>query len=87
MTNPETRDRYIVNSLIEEAITSRGFSRLFTNERLNRYRDELRNLPENDQLCLEAVWFYQNMLLGETKDMDDIIHAIQKIYENRAQLL
>ncbi len=75
------------DGIIEEAITSRGFSRLFTNERLNRYRDELRNLPENDQLCLEAVWFYQNMLLGETKDMDDIIHAIQKIYENRAQLL
>ncbi len=75
------------DGIIEEAITSRGFSRLFTNERLNRYRDELRNLPENDQLSLEAVWFYQNMLLGETKDMDDIIHAIQKIYENRAQLL
>jgi hypothetical protein len=38
-------------------------------------------------LTKEAVWFYQNMLLAERKDMDDIINAVQKIYENRKQLM
>lgn len=75
------------DGLIEEAISSRGYTRLFTKERLKRYREELHNLPDNDQLTLEVVWFFQNMLLAERSDMDDIIHAIQKIYENRKQLL
>ena len=30
---------------------------------------------------------FQNMLLAEKKDMDDIVNAIQKIYENRDQLI
>jgi len=75
------------DGLIEEAITSKGYQRLFSKERLNRYREELHHLPDNDQLTLEAVWFYQNMLLAERKDMDDIIRAIQKVYENRSQLV
>ena len=73
--------------LIEEAISSRGYKRLFSEQRLNRYRDELHHLPDNDQLTQEAVWFYQNMLLAERRDMDQIINAIQKIYEHRKELL
>jgi len=75
------------DGLIEEAITSRGYQRLFSAERLKRYRDELHHLPENDQLTGEAVMLFQNMLLAERKDMDDIILAIRKIYENRSQLV
>jgi len=75
------------DGLIEEAITSKGYKRLYTKERLKRYRDELHSLPDNDQLTLEAVWFYQNMLLAERQDMDDIVNAVQKIYENRDKLL
>ena len=75
------------DGLIEEAISSKGYTRLFTRERLNRYREELHNLPDNDQLTMEAVWFYQTMLLAEQSDMDDIVNAVQKIYENRKQLL
>ena len=75
------------DGLIEEAITSKGYTRLYSKERLNRYREELHNLPENDQLTMEMVWFFQNMLLAEQKDMDDIVNAILKIYENRKQLL
>ena len=72
---------------MEEAISSRGYKRLFSEQRLNQYREELHNLPENDQLTREAVWFYQFMLLADRKDMDDIISAIEKVYENRKQLL
>jgi len=75
------------DGLVEEAIKSRGYRRLFSKQRLNRYREELHHLPDNDQLTREAVWFYQHMLLAEKKDMDDIIHAVQKVYENRKQLL
>ena len=72
---------------MEEVLSSRGYKRLFPEERLKRYREELRELPENDQLTREAVWFFQNMLLGTRKDMDDIINAVRKIYDNRKQLL
>jgi len=75
------------DGLMEEALSSRGYKRLFSEQRLNQYREELHNLPDNDQLTREAVWFYQNMLLAERKDMDDIIHAVQKVYDNRKQLL
>jgi perosamine synthetase len=75
------------DGLMEEALNSTGYKRLFTKQRLDAYREELRNLPDNDQLTSEAVWFFQNMLLGERKDMDDIVNSIQKIYDNRQQLL
>jgi hypothetical protein len=52
---------------------------------LRKYRQEL-DYPANDQLCKEAVWFSQSMLLGSKADIDDIADAIQKIYENRNEL-
>jgi dTDP-4-amino-4,6-dideoxygalactose transaminase len=73
------------HGLIKEALNSRGFQRLFSKERIKRYWEE-NNYPDNDQLCEEAVWFTQNMLLGPKKDMDDIADAILKIYENRDKL-
>jgi perosamine synthetase len=75
------------DGLMEEALNSTGYKRLFSKQRLDDYREELHNLPDNDQLTSEAVWLFQNMLLGEQKDMDDIVNAVQKIYENRKQLL
>jgi len=75
------------DGLIEEAIGSRGYKRLFSEQRLKRYRDELHHLPDTDQLTEEAVMLFQNMLLAEPKDMDDIIAAVQKVYENRKLLL
>ena len=71
--------------LIEEALNSKGYKRLFSESRLKRYREE-NILPGNDQLCKEAVGFNQNLLLGDTEDMDDIINAITKIYEHRDEL-
>lgn len=74
------------DGLIEEALNSKSYQRLFTKERLEKYRRE-NVLPGNDQLCREAVWFTQNMLLGTREDMDDIADAIGKIYENRDKLV
>jgi dTDP-4-amino-4,6-dideoxygalactose transaminase len=73
------------DGLIEEALSSRGYKRLFSEQRLKRWREE-NILPGNDQLTKEAVTFYQSILLGNKSDMDDIVNAITKIYENRDSL-
>jgi len=73
------------DGLIEAALNSKNFKRSFSKERLDRYRKEL-DYPDNDQLCNEAVWFTQNLLLGTKSDMVDIADAILKIYENRDKL-
>lgn len=73
-------------ALIENAFNSRGYKRLFSESRLNRWREE-NVLPGNDQLCDEAVTFTQNILLGSRPDMEDIVKAIAKIQANRDQLV
>ena len=74
------------DGLIEEALNSKGYKRLFSEKRLNQWREE-NVLPGNDKLAREAVTFTQNILLGTKSDMDDIINAVTKIYENRKSLL
>jgi len=74
------------DGLIEEALNSRGYKRLFSEKRLKQWREQ-NHLPGNDQLAEQSVIFYQNMLLGSRSDMDDIINAITKVYENRNSLL
>lgn len=73
------------DGLIDEALNSRGFQRLYGSDRLNTWREE-NVLPGNDQLATEAVTFYQNVLLGTKTDMDDIVAAISKVYNNKALL-
>ena len=74
------------DGLIDEAFNSRGYKRLFSKERLDKWREE-NQLPGNDKLAGEAVLFYQSMLLGTRSDMDDIVNAVAKVYENRKSLL
>jgi perosamine synthetase len=72
--------------LFEEAFNSRGYKRLFSEARLKQWRDE-NQLPGNDLVCDEAVGLYQSILLGTMSDMDDIVNAIIKVYENRDSLV
>jgi perosamine synthetase len=72
--------------LFEEAFNSRGFRRLFTDSRIKQWREVNHNLPGNDKVCDEVVTFYQSILLGSRSDMDDIVNAIAKVYENRDAL-
>ena len=45
------------------------------------------NLPNVEAICGgEGAWIYQSVLLGEQHDMDDIVRAFEKVYENRAEL-
>jgi len=71
--------------IMDEALNSRGYKRLYGEKRLKQYREEL-VFPGNDQLCEEAVCLFQNMLLGSKQDMDDIVNAIKKIHDNKGKL-
>jgi dTDP-4-amino-4,6-dideoxygalactose transaminase len=43
--------------------------------------------PNSDVVCREqAVWLGQNLMLGETSDIDDIARAFEKLYEHRDAL-
>ncbi|MFN8241694.1 MAG: DegT/DnrJ/EryC1/StrS family aminotransferase [Bacteroidales bacterium] len=72
--------------LFRVTLSSRGFKRLFPEDRIRRWFEEV-SLPSNDRLCKEAVIIYQSMLLGSRQDMDDIVNAIWKIYRNRKELV
>jgi len=69
----------------ESTLRSSNFRKTYSKERLNRCREQ-NHCPDNDQLCKEAVWLSQNLLLGTKSDMDDIADAIRKVYENRDKL-
>ena len=48
---------------------------------------ERNHCPQNDKLTSEeSLWFFQNMLLGTTRDMDQIAEAVRKIQKNANQL-
>jgi perosamine synthetase len=68
---------------IKETFQSKNYKKMYTKEQLN-YEAYLKNnsCPLNDQLCNEAVWFTQNILLGSKADMDAIATAIEKIHTN-----
>src|SRR5208283_3300274 len=51
------------DGILDEAIASRGFKRLFSPERLKAYRDSLHDLKGNKLVCETTVGMTQNMLL------------------------
>ena len=43
--------------------------------------------PNCETICTtQGAWLSQNLLLGEQKDMDDIVRAFEKVHENRTNL-
>ena len=66
---------------LQDALSSRVFKAVYSAEDLDFAAYLERNkCPENDQLCEEAVWLPQNVLLGSKEDMDVIAAAIKKIH-------
>ena len=72
--------------LIEEALNSRVFEKLYSKQRLEKYREQ-NQCPESDRLSKEVMGFSGEFFLGTAKDMDDIADAILKIYDNRDKLV
>jgi dTDP-4-amino-4,6-dideoxygalactose transaminase len=72
-------------AFIQATLNSRGYRRIYPPELLDAWAD--RNAcPQNDRLCRTAVWFTQNMLLGDSNDMDQIAAAIRKIQQHAGAL-
>lgn len=82
---------YLANGLHKEPWTNyimnlKEYKKMYSPERLNKYREELK-LPKTDQVCGEMVMIWASgPLLGSQSDMDDIINAVMKVYDNRDQL-
>ena len=74
------------DGLLDEAISSRGFKRLWSSARLKAYRDSFQELKGNHQVCATTVAFSQTLLLAERRHMDHIIEAVRKIQTHSAEL-
>jgi dTDP-4-amino-4,6-dideoxygalactose transaminase len=74
------------DGLLDEAINSRGFKRLFSADRLKAYRESLEELKGNKQVCQTSVGVFQTLLLAERRDMDHIIEAIRRIQTHSTAL-
>jgi perosamine synthetase len=74
------------DGLLDEAIASRGFKRLWGTERLKAYRESFRELKGNKQVCETTVAVTQNLLLAGRDDLDHIAEAIRRIQTHSAAL-
>lgn len=74
------------DGLLDEAIASRGYKRLFSSERLKAYRDSLKELKGNRQVCATTVAITQNLLLSDRGAIGHIVEAIRKIQTHSAAL-
>ncbi|MBP7825580.1 MAG: DegT/DnrJ/EryC1/StrS family aminotransferase [Verrucomicrobia bacterium] len=82
---PVYREQYY-DGLLDEAIASRGFQRLWSADRLRAYRESFKELKGNKRVCETTVAMTQNMLLGDRASVDDILEAIRKVQKHSAAL-
>ena len=68
-------------SFYKDAFEYKNFQKVYPKYMLEMENFVERNhCPENDILCKEeAVWFFQNMLLGTKEDMNEIAEAVKNI--------
>lgn len=74
------------DGLLDEAIASRGFKRLFSAQRLKAYRDSFKELKGNQETCANTVAFTQNMLLSDRAGLEHIVEAVAKIQKHSGAL-
>jgi dTDP-4-amino-4,6-dideoxygalactose transaminase len=74
------------DGLLDEAIASRGYQRLFGARRLKDYRESFQELKGNRQVCATTVALTQNLLLAKRNELDQIVAAIRKIQTHSAAL-
>mgnify|MGYP001577556981 CR=1 FL=1 len=72
---------------IDEILNLKEYQNMYSSARLKHYREEM-NYPNCDLVCNEEMVVLEGSgsLLGSTQDMDDVINAIMKVYENRNKL-
>ncbi|MGO8732968.1 MAG: DegT/DnrJ/EryC1/StrS family aminotransferase [Terriglobia bacterium] len=70
---------------LRELLNSRVYRTIYPGREIAEW-EERNACPENDKLCEEAVWFFQTMLIGPRRDMDDIAEAVRKIQKHAGEL-
>jgi hypothetical protein len=71
---------------VDNVLNSRVYRSMYSKQRLQQYR-EANRLPNCDQVCRDTVIIWASgPLLGSREDMDDVVDAIVKVYENRDHL-
>jgi hypothetical protein len=75
------------DGLLDEAINSTGYKRLWGAGRLKAYRDSFKELKGTKQVCETTVGLSQSMLLADRSSMDHIIEAIRKVHAHSAALV
>lgn len=68
------------DGLLDEAINSRGYQRLFSAERLKSYRASFDELKGNRQVCQTTVAIPQNVFLADRNQIDRIAEAFRRIH-------
>jgi dTDP-4-amino-4,6-dideoxygalactose transaminase len=83
---------YIKNGLhkepwVDNILDRRVYKAMYTPQRLRQFKEEMK-CPNCDTVCDEemVMLWASGPLLGTREDMDDIINALFKVYENRDQL-
>jgi perosamine synthetase len=71
---------------VKATLNSRAYRMIYSQREIAEW-EERNQCPENDKLCEEAVWFFQTMLLGSRRDMDEIAEAIRKIQQYAGELV
>jgi perosamine synthetase len=74
------------DAYVSRLAKDKHYLRIYGEKRLNAWLEQNQNCPQNQQLCQQAVWFTQNMLLGPRADMDKIAEAIRRIQGHAAEL-
>ena len=83
---------YIKNGLhkepwIDNILTRKEYQQMYGKDRLKQFKEEM-DCPVCDLICDEEMLMLwaSGPLLGTKEDMDDVINAMTKVYENRDQL-
>lgn len=71
--------------VIEVNLCSRGFQRIYSRQRLERYREE-NHCPHNDEVAATNLGFNHQVLSGPRTDMDDIVEAFAKVWKHSGEL-
>jgi dTDP-4-amino-4,6-dideoxygalactose transaminase len=71
---------------VDHILASKMYRKMYSEQRLRQYREQLA-CPNCDQVCREMVMIWASgPLLGSQEDMDHVVDAMVKVYENRDQL-
>ena len=72
---------------VDHILGLKVYQTMYSPARLKQYKEELA-CPVCDKICSEEMLMLwaSGPLLGEKSDMDDVVNAIMKLYQNRDQL-